>query len=282
MNPIKFILLLLIISTGARSQELYVATEPASNMATGSLGARFNTMLYKMPGDNNYAYRLNPELMIGVSKKWMVHLNAYASNCYQSNLKWEGASAYGKYRFYSMDDVHSHFRMAGFGKLSLNDNPGSLEMHNHIYPTDEISLDGNNSGWQTGIIATQLLHKLALSSTVSFLQRMEYPGGDKTPGQSSEALDYSFSAGYLLFPNHYRDFRQTNFNLYCEFLGSSALDKKAYFVDIAPAIQFIFNSISRLDLSYRTQLIGNMQRLSTSEWVFRFEYNFLNVFKNRK
>jgi len=64
--------------------------------------------------------------------------------------------------------------------------------------------------------------------------------------------------------------------------GGQALDKQAWFVDIAPAIQFIFNSISRLDISYRTQLGSNMQRLSKDWFLLRFEYNFLGIFNNRK
>jgi hypothetical protein len=69
-------------------------------------------------------------------------------------------------------------------------------------------------------------------------------------------------------------------NLYCELLGSVALDKRANYLDLAPAIQFIFNSIARLDLSYRFQVAGEMDRLSNNYFLLRFEYNVLNLFKN--
>jgi hypothetical protein len=279
MRRIAGSLIIICFHFCAVGQELFVSTEPASNMAAGSLGLRLNSKFFEMNDNKSYSFRLDPEIMIGASKKLMVHLNAYASDMYQQSLKFEGASLYGKYRFYSNDDVHSHFRMAFFEKVSLIDNPGVLERNNKFYPADEIDLDGNNSGMLSGIVATQLLHKLALSSSIYYLDRFDNLHAVKIAGQSAEALNYTLSAGYLLLPREYRNFSQTNFNLYCEFLGSQSLDKKAYFIDIAPAVQFIFNSICRLDLSYRRQLTGDMQRLSDHSFLLRLEYNLLNLFK---
>jgi hypothetical protein len=275
-------LVLIALSTlRGEAQELFVSTEPASNMAAGSIGLRLNTWLFKMETGGSPRYRLNPELMLGINKRLMLHLNLYASDVYQPALRWEGAGIYAKYRFYSSDDVQSHFRIAGFSKISLVDNPVSLQSGNLFYSGDEIDLDGNNSGLLAGLVATQLIHKLALSSSFAFTSRWDNLDAAKLPGQAAEAVNYTFSAGYLLWPPVYRNFRQTNINIYTEFLGSSSLDKKSYYLDVAPAIQFIFNSISRLDFSWRVQLAGNMERLSTNQYFVRFEYNFLNAFKNR-
>lgn len=279
MRKIIWCVIIICVTVSANAQELYVSTEPASNMATGSIGIRFNSKLYEMKYKSGYTLRLDPEIMFGISRKIMIHLNAYASNMYQQNVKFEGASVYGKYRFYSNDDVHSHFRLAAFGKISLINNPAQLQVGNKFYSSDEIDIDGNNSGMLTGIVATQLLHKLALSASAYFVNRFNNLNDSKISGQSGEAMNYTFSAGYLLLPKEYKDFRQTNFNLYCEFLSSTSLDKKAYYIDAAPAVQFIFDSISRLDFSYRWQLTGNMQRLSEKYFLLRFEYNLLNVFK---
>jgi hypothetical protein len=281
MKKIMGFMILLFLSSKSGAQELYVSTEPASNMATGSVGLRLNTKLFNMQHDGSYSLRIDPEIMVGLSKKIMIHLNAYASNMYQKNIKLEGASIYAKYRFLSVDDIHSHFRMAAFGKISLVNNPVLLKDGNTYYRSDEIDVDGNNSGALAGIVATQLEHKLALSSSITFAGRLDNLDASVLPGQSSKALNYSLSAGYLLLPVTYKDFSQTNLNLYCEFLGSSSLDKKAWYMDVAPAVQFIFNSISRLDFSWRTQLMGNMERLSRNVFLLRFEYNLLNVFKNR-
>jgi hypothetical protein len=281
MKKIGSCVAMICLSLIVHAQELYVSTEPASNMATGSIGVRLNSKLYHMNQQSGYTLRLDPEIMFGISKKLMMHVNAYASNMYQNSLKFEGANVYGKYRFLSLDDVHSHFRMAAFGKIALIDNPSAIHINTNYYSGDEIDLDGNNSGFLSGIVATQLLHKLALSSSVSYVNRFANINQTKDPRQSAQAVNYTLSAGYLLFPTEYKNFDQVNLNLYCEFLGSSSIDGKGYFIDVAPAVQFIFNSIARLDLSYRTQFAGTMQRLSDNYFLLRFEYNFLNVFKNQ-
>ena len=272
----------LLIAAPAAAQELFVSTEPASNMAAGSLGLRLNSSLYRMDQIGGYRYRLDPELMFGVNRNLMLHLNIYSSDIYQQNLRVEGAGLYAKYRFFSNDDLQSHFRMAVFGKISLVGNPEILRSGNLDYTSDEVDLDGNNSGIQAGLVATQLIHKLALAASVSYTDRWENLDAVKLPGQPGQAANYTFSAGYLLWPRVYKNFRETNINLYIEFLGSSLLDQGSYYLDAAPAIQFIFNSISRLDFSYRAQLAGDMTRFSKNQLFVRYEYNFLNVFKTRR
>lgn len=265
----------------AHAQELYISTEPASNMATGSIGLRLTSKLFDMKYNSGYTLRLDPEIMFGISKKFMLHINAYASDMYQHDLRFEGGSVYGKYRFLSNDDVHTHFRMAAFGKVSVINNPSFLQVNNAFYRNNEIDLDGNNSGFLAGIVATQLLHKLALSSSVAYINSFANIDQHEAAAGAGHAMNYTVSAGYLLFPATYKNFNQVNLNLYCEMLGSSSLDGNGYYLDIAPAIQFIFNSIARLDLSYRTQFAGDMKRLSGNYFLMRFEYNFLNAFKNK-
>src|ERR1700739_4182772 len=82
------------------SQELYVNTEPASNMATRSAGIRLENQGYFNP---EYKNRTTVEIMYGASKDLMVHGALYVSDYYQSNQRLEGGSLYGKYRFLSID-----------------------------------------------------------------------------------------------------------------------------------------------------------------------------------
>lgn len=267
----------LLLSCALRAQELFVFTEPASNMATHSIGLRLNNTFYQMgtSAPYRYAYRLAPEIMWGASPHLMIHVAGYAANMYQTAFKPEGGSLYAKYRLYANDAVHRHFRLAAFAKAAWVSNPDSVTLLegqgvSHRFAPDDIELDGSNSGFLAGIVGTQLLHKLALSGSVAYTRRWD--------NRSPEALNYTASAGLLLWPRHYTDYRQTNVNLMCEFLGSSALDKGVAFVDVAPAVQFIFGSISRLDLGYRTQLAGNMDRLSQRSLFVRLEYNFLNAY----
>jgi hypothetical protein len=247
------------------SQELYVNTEPASNMATGSLGIRLENQGYFKP---KYKNRTTLELMYGVNRNWMVHGSLYASDFYRTGQKLEGGSVYAKYRILSIDSVQRHFRLAAFGKAAINRNP---------VPNREIVLEGDNSGFQTGLVATQLLHRLALSASLSYLHALDNPDGNKPLVQ--DAIGYTLSSGYLLLPKTYTSYEQTNFNIYAELIGKVNPGRGENYMDVAPAVQFIFNSTLRVDLSYRTPLWGNMQRNTKNMYLVRLEYNLFNLFQ---
>jgi len=248
----------------AMAQELYVNTEPASNMAAKSLGIRLENQGYFKP---DFKQRSTLELMYGVNKNLMIHSTAYLSNFYQNQQRFEGLSAYAKYRFYSIDTVQRHFRMAAFAKVASIKNP---------IPNQEIALEGDNTGIQGGLVATQLLHKLALSGSASYLRAFENKGGYQ-PG-TRNSIAYTLSAGYLLFPKRYTNYEQTNINLYAELLGKTNPGKGQHYLDIAPAVQFIFNSVFRVDLSYRTPLTNRMVRNTQNMYLVRLEYNLFNLF----
>ncbi len=129
-------------------------------MATKSIGLRLNNYFLGEKNSSKTDYHLIPEVMLGVSKRLMVHGDAFFSNR-SKNLRAEGGSIYGKYRFLSNDEVQRHFRMAAFARISIN---------NSVIDQEEINLYGFNSGVEGGIVATQLLHKIALSSSVSFVK----------------------------------------------------------------------------------------------------------------
>jgi len=259
----------------ARGQELFVYTEPASNMPAHSISARLsaNFIPAQLPYDR-LMQRYTPEIMLGLSKKWMLHLGTTFANMHTNNFRWESVYMYGKYRFLSNDELHSHFRMAAFTEAAYSRSP---------FHFDELSLQGDKSGVQLGIIATQLWHKLAVSATVSNTQSLDKSRNDKNtiyiPSRIYQTMNYSLSAGYLLLPFEYTDYKQTNVNLYTELLVQQALDRKAYYADLAPAVQIIFNSNTKLNLGYRFQLGGDMQRMSTHSWLITLERTFLNALK---
>jgi hypothetical protein len=296
---ILFIIVICFAAQKVVGQELYVFTEPASNMAAKSLGMRIGARVFKMQHENKFsATRYEPEVMIGISKNLMIHLNGYASNMFQQKTKIEGGSVYAKWRFLSKDEVHSHFRMAAFGKIAIVENANyatHYEKHQepdgnggiiiHDIPSfslnKEIELDGTNSGVNGGLVATQLVNKLAISASASYSYRLDNVNYKREVNVPWRAFNYSVSAGYLLLPKEYTSYKQTNVNLYTEFLAQNTWDNKAYFIDAAPAIQFIFNSIAKVDVGYRTQISGNMQRMGNSYFLVRFEYNFLNIFSKK-
>ena len=248
------------------AQELYVNTEPASNMARNSLGVRLENQGYFNPDFRN---RSTLEMMYGASKNLMVHASGYLSDFYRQKQHLEGFSAYAKYRFLSVDSVQRHFRGAAFIKASTINNP---------VINQEIALEGDRSGLQGGLVFTQLLHKLALSGSVSYLRGLDNQH-DRTPvGFAKDAVAYSFSSGYLLFPKNYSNYNQTNMNFYLELLGKTNPGYGQSYLDAAPAVQFIFNSVFRVDLSYRTPLYNGMTRNSQNMYLVRLEYNFFNLF----
>jgi len=249
------------------AQELYVNTEPASNMATHSLGIRLENQSYFSPV---YKNRTTLEIMYGASKDLMVHGSLYQSDYYQSQQHFEGGSVYAKYRFLSVDSVQSHFRGAVFAKISSINNP---------LPYQEISLEGDNSGFQTGVVFTKLMHKLALSGSASYLHAYDNDGGYHLPlANASNAVAYTLSAGYLLFPKTYQNYNQVNVNLYFELLGKTNPGYNQNYLDAAPAVQLIFNSVFRVDFSYRAPLWNNMTRISNNNYLVRLEYNIFNIF----
>lgn len=268
MKKILFMALLLV-TQGSKAQELYVFTEPASNMAAKSIALRLNNYLSHVNYSPQINYLLVPEVMLGVSKKVMVHTDVFFSNG-NRELRAEGGSIYGKYRFLSHDDVQTHFRMAAFGRFSFNNSNISQQ---------EINPYGYNSGFETGIVATQLLHKVALSSGLSFLKAIDngsnkYPFGPK----DSKAVNYTLSAGKLMLPEDYKNYRQTNVNLMLELLNQLNMGSGKYYIDAAPSVQFIFNSQGRIDLGYRRQLSGTLSRTAPDVFFIRLEYNFFNAY----
>ncbi|MFY0254842.1 hypothetical protein ACDQ55_12900 [Chitinophaga sp. 30R24] len=283
---ITMMVIFLTMATSAIAQELYVNTEPASNMPANSLGIRLTNKFFNMQHSGDNGMRFEPEIMWGVNKRLMLHLTGYASDMMQPSVRAEGGSVYAKYRFLSLDQQHAHFRMAAYVKGSVIDNPYYPVMPEGApvkrpYNNKELDLEGVTSGVNGGIVATQLLHKLALSATLGYIRYMNNVSNNIPDDFSRNAVNYSLSAGYLLLPVKYRSFQQTNLNLYVELLGKTNTDAigKGTYLDIAPAVQLIFNSTTRLDLSYRTQLTGDMDRNTFNTFIIRVEHNIFNIKK---
>jgi hypothetical protein len=268
MKPL-FIILFACISLHIQSQELFVVTEPASNMPAKSFGIRnMSTLMFER--NNTANYHSMPELMFGVNKNTMIHVQGFFSTRQFGEIETEGASLYAKYRFLSVDDIKSHFRMAVYGRYSFN----RADIHQQ-----EIETMGHNTGYEIGLVATQLLHKVALSSSVSFEKALDNKPKYIFPThQDNEALNYSFSVGKLMLPKTYKSYKQINLNLMLETLGQVLMPSKKSFLDIVPSAQLIINSQLRLDFGYRYQLYSNMQRTAPNGLIFKVEYTWFNVF----
>lgn len=271
---IALIFLFFVVKTNA--QELYVFTEPASNMPAHSISLKLTD--HFVTNDNIYkrfSYRLMPQVMFGFSKKLMVHVGMTMGNMHTNDFKYESFNLYAKYRFLSNDDIHTHFRMAVFAEGGKTNAP---------FHYDEITLMGDKSGLSLGLIATQLWHKLAVSATVSHTQVLDKSRNNDViyiPERAYQSMNYDLSAGLLLFPKEYTDYKQLNVNLYTELLAEQAIDIGKHCVDLAPAVQFIFNSNTKLNIGYRFQLGGTMRRMSNESWQISLERTFLNALKGK-
>ena len=212
--------------------------------------------------------------MFGLSRAWMLHLSGTFSYFYTPQLRWESVKTYAKYRIYSNDDVHKHFRLAAYAEAAYSRSP--------FYYTD-INLDGDNSGVQAGLIATKLVDKLAVSGSAGIIKAFAAPNPHAGLSLSPmEGLNYNLSAGYLLLPRNYTDYGQTNLNLYVEAIGMKSFDGNGYLLDIAPALQLIFNSNFKINLGVRLQASGNMTRAGEKNYYISLERTFLGALKRKK
>jgi hypothetical protein len=259
-------------------QELYVYADPASNVPAKSLSLKYGSkwMFDDNNGNKVLQSRQMAEASIGLNKNLMLRPSFTFSDMFTNRImKWESASIYAKYRFYSSDAVHLHFRAAAYVKGVLSSNNLQFE---------ELNADGDQSAVQGGVILTQLVNKLAISSTFSLTEVLDGERWLKYAGPRNfgfSSFNYSISAGYLVFPKKYTSYKQTNFNLYLELLGSRGIDRKFYFIDLAPAAQLIVNSNTKINLGYRFQLKGNAFRMASAapSLSLSFERTFFNTFR---
>ena len=265
-----FLALCILLASISNAQELFSVTEPASNRAAGSIGFRIDNTIMDELNTSRINYHLIPELLVGVSKRLMINGAAFFSN--RSDVfKAEGAGLYAKYRFLSHDGMQKHFRMAAFSRLSTNNS----DIHQ-----EELDMNGHNTGMEIGVVATKLVRKVALSSSVSFVKATDNGSNNKFiyGRQNSKAVNYTLSIGKLMLPKEYQAYRQTNINLMLELLGQVNTGSGKYYVDIAPSVQMIVNSQSRIDIGYRRQLRSDMTRTAPNGFFIRLEHNLFNVF----
>jgi hypothetical protein len=238
-------------------------------MPAGVWGLRSNNILlqYKAPGLRNEI-----EAMYGASRKLMFHASVIGSNANIKGYAFDGVNAYVKYRFYNKDGYHKHFRLALFARLAYC---------NNREPTTEINLEGDNTGFGLGFIVTKLIHKVAISNSLQF-SNGEVKKTILTTNRVVQQFTDIVSIGCLLYPKKYTSYRQTNINVYLEALITNAsyhdVTRTGYmYSDIAPGIQFIFNSQTRLDFSYRKRLnVTDPQNHFRYSFLLRLQHDFLN------
>lgn len=269
MNHLRFVILFLMVAQ-MQAQELFVVTDPASNVPANSLSVRVSQSVFEQQFEKGFNYHLMPEVTYGLNKNLMIRASAFLSNR-NNQFAAEGAGLYAKYRFFSTDDLNSHFRLAAFGRYSFNNS----DIHQ-----DQIEIMGQNTGFETGLVATKLIKKVAISSSLSFEKAFDNQPNYPFPSElGNNATNYSLSFGKLMYPKKYTSFKQTNINFMIEFVGQTINENGKSYLDVVPAIQFIFNSQARLDLAYRRELMSSMMRTAPNGIYLNLEYIFFNIIK---
>ena len=77
-------LICLLIGVNASAQELYVFSEPASNMPAKSIGLKYAGKFLEEKASSDFQQRHMLDLQLGHSKKWMTHFSTTLSNMYSS------------------------------------------------------------------------------------------------------------------------------------------------------------------------------------------------------
>lgn len=270
MKKIVVFMALFIMSQTSKAQELFVVTDPASNVPAGSISTRLGQSLFKEKFEDGYNYHFMPEISWGMNKNLMFRASAFVSKR-DAVLVTEGASFYAKYRIYSTDDLNSHFRLAVFGRYSFN----NADIHQ-----EQIEIMGHNTGFEAGIVATKLIKKVAISSSISFEKALDNKPNHPFPStQGDNATNYTLSFGKLMYPKKYTNYKQTNINLMVEFVGQTINENGKSYLDAVPAVQFIINSQARIDIAYRQELYSSMLRSAPNGVYLNLEYTFFNVTK---
>ncbi len=115
MKKIIFFLLLLAGSF-AEAQELFVYTEPASNMPANSVAIKQSAKFFDQGATSSTRHAT--EIMLGANKNLMLHGVATYGEMNRTPFGLESIRVYGKYRFFSADGMYSHFRMAAFAEIA--------------------------------------------------------------------------------------------------------------------------------------------------------------------
>ena len=247
-----FILFILIYSYKVSAQELYINSEPASLIPKGTKVVRLTNSNIFLDGSNimgsiGNAFIVTPSLSYGLSKKIMLSGSIqFANKPYEQdmmpNFGLNGFKLYSKQRILTTDKQKYHTRLSSFIKYSY---------HEDKFMKDNLDLELQDTGFELGLIGTQLINKLAISITTAVTRI------SNIDEKNLNTFKNSISAGYLLFPRKYKSYRQTNFNLYVEYLTNTILNKEfpvrydKFSSTFAPGIQFILLSRSRLDFSYK-------------------------------
>ncbi len=287
MKLINTISLVILSYITGMAQELFIHSEPASNIPKGVLNVSLLNESYKevsIPRNMTVIglnYGIHPNVSFKLQFSASNHHDKSLSNSilnhyhngnktifytrnriYGTKYKYQFNGLHGtiKWRLFNSDHLHEHFRIAAFLE-------GSYVRSAHD-ETEPRLLD-DCSGVGGGLVFTKLYHKMAASVTLHYIKPSPFT---ELADQQTHTLYYGdaigadVSLGYLIYPKKYSNYEEDNYNLYVEFISrmyqkgkyqinhediliqSSSLFA-GHYVETYFGIQRIIRSNSRLDVS---------------------------------
>jgi hypothetical protein len=325
-SKFAFLLFFLALAVLSRGQELFPLNEPASSVPGRVLGIRAFAQNYKEIKTNRSLFALR--VMYGVTPRLSLMISGTVSNHHDKKLPkdlinhthtsggqtsyftqkiirgkpypylFNGFYLFAKYRFISIDDQNKHFRVGAYAEWS-----NVKAAHDEAEP----NLIDDTGGYGAGVITTFLKNRFAASLTSGFIRpnsyfetQPDFTGGPDLPTKIyyGNAIKYNISFGYRIFPSHYTDYDQVNWNIYLEFMGKQydaarviqngseiqtktvALRRGSY-VEVHPGIQRIVKSNLRIEASVGFDLINSSYTHFTPMWTLAAQQYFYRSNKKK-
>ena len=272
------------------AQELFPSTEQATTLPKKTISPRLSYQHYQEPLGRSKNW-VGLRLMYGLTKTLTVigtvsisnhHVKTYPGNLFEYFKNHhkkiypafpylaEGVHLYAKQRIFKKDGPKKHFRISLYGEASK-----VFAVHDNAEP----NLMGDNSGIGAGIILTKLSDRFAISFTGGFIHAFKYKDSIVS-FESGDAMNFTLSAGYRIYPKKYIGYDDLNINVYIElfeknygaakiknrnvdFVNERFLPDDPYtynsliannYLEMRPAIQFILSSDLRFDLGMAVPL----------------------------
>lgn len=275
LSLILIIIIFFSMISASHSQELYIVSHPAANLAKNRIEFRNNIMSY-----NNFQYYHNS---FAVNYGLLGNLTLYNDVYYTLDKGYQFFGNYefaARYRFLDHDKKNFHLRAAyqtGMlipvnsqpivsGQVEYELHPGhKVQFYNFINDITVPSIDfhtTDNYTIKNDIIVTNLIKKFSVTGEMGY--NINLPKNDFKFGNY---FDWSLSFGYLLLPKVYKGYDDVNVNLYLEnkayyfqknkFLGDVIPNSGGFRLDSYLGIQTIFFSSLMLEASYRIPVHSN-------------------------
>jgi hypothetical protein len=274
MKKLLTFLLLALISS-AYSQELYIMSHPAANLAKNRVELRNNLMGY-----DNFKYFHNSfEVNYGL----LGNLTMYNTIFYTTNSNYKLFGNYDiafRYRFFQHDKKNYHLRGAYQTGLNVPLNPTKIisdAVEYELHPGHKVQFfnqvnditvpvtdfhSSDNLTYRNDLIATLLIHKFAVTGEMGW--NMNFPENDFKFGNY---FDWTLAFGYLVYPMQYSGYDDVNINLYMEnkayyffknkFQDNTINNSGGFRLDTYLGVQTIFFSSVMAELSYRLPVHSN-------------------------